>query len=51
MLRRSPSDLDALSVVTSDDVDAARAAWKRLAPNGYQGLIDAKGGRTSSSNR
>jgi hypothetical protein len=41
-LRRKPSDLDALSVITSEDVDAARRLWKRFAPDGYQGLIDAK---------
>jgi len=47
-LRRSAADMDRLSEITPDDVDAARKAWKRLAPAGFQGLIDAKVARKSS---
>ena len=41
-LRRSASDLDALSVITAEDVEAARVMWRRHAPDGSKGLIDAK---------
>lgn len=41
-LALSPADLDRLSVVTTADIEASKAAWRRNTPRKFKNLLDAK---------
>lgn len=41
-LHRTAADIDRLAKITDEDVLDARDLWHDLAPDGYQGLIDAR---------
>ena len=41
-LDRSDEELDRLSEITMDDIEAAQVFWKKHAPAAFKNLLDAK---------